>query len=76
LDRLDQNRAAREEALNNLESYIYHSRDIVEDAVFQQVSSDEELKAFRKKVEATTEWLYASESATLEDFRSKLAELK
>lgn len=76
MDRLDQSRAAREEALNGLEAYIYRSRDIVEEPIFLQVSSEDEIESFKQKVEAATEWLYASESATVDEFRSKLAELK
>jgi len=61
--------------LNTLESYIYRSRDFLEDAVFQKVSSDEERTSFKDKIEAVSEWLFSSDSAPLEDFRSKLLEL-
>lgn len=75
MDKLDQTRAAREEALNSLEAYIYSSRDFLEDAVFQKVSSVDERTLFQEKLEATSEWLFSSDSATLEDFKSKLTEL-
>ena len=75
MDRLDLNRAAREEALNSLEAYIYRSRDFLEDSLFQIVSSVEERNLFKEKLESTQEWLYSSDSATIQDFRLKLAEL-
>ena len=75
MDKLDQTRAACEEALNSLEAYIYRSRDFLEDTVFQKVSSVDERTSFKEKLEAASEWLYSSDSATLEDFKSKLAEL-
>lgn len=75
MDKLDQNRAAREEALNSLEAYIYRSRDFLEDNIFQRVSSVDERNSFKEKLESVSEWLFSSDSATLEDFRSKLVEL-
>src|SRR5437762_6328375 len=75
MDKLDQTRAAREEALNSLEAYIYRSRDFLEDPIFRTVSSDDERISFTEKLEAATEWLFSSDSASLEDFKSKLAEL-
>jgi hypoxia up-regulated 1 len=75
LDKLDQNRAAREEALNTLEAYIYKSRDFLEDSVFQKVSSEDERTSLKGKIEAASEWLFSSDSATFEDFKSRLAEL-
>ena len=75
MDQLDHTRAAREEALNSLEAYIYGSRDFLDDDIFQKVSSDEERNLFKEKLSAASEWLFASDSSTLEDFESKLAEL-
>jgi hypoxia up-regulated 1 len=75
LDQLDRDRAAREEALNSLEAYIYRSRDFLEDELFEKVSSDGERKSFKEKLEAASEWLFSSESVTYEDFKSKLTEL-
>jgi len=75
MDKLDRDRAAREEALNSLEAYIYRSRDFLEDELFGKVSSDEERKLLKEKLEAASEWLFSSESAAYEDFKAKLAEL-
>jgi hypoxia up-regulated 1 len=75
MDRVDFNRAAREEALNSLEAYIYRARDFLEDDVFQKVSSVEERNLFEEKLASASEWLFTSDSATLEDFKFKLAEL-
>jgi hypoxia up-regulated 1 len=75
MDKLDRDRVAREEALNSLEAYIYRSRDFLEDVIFEKVSSADERKLFKERLEAASEWLYSSDSATLKDFKSKLAEL-
>lgn len=75
MDQLDQTRAAREEALNSLEAYIYRSRDFLDDELFQKVSSEDERTSFQEKLSAASEWLFSSDSSTLEDFKSKLAEL-
>jgi len=75
MDRVDFNRAAREEALNSLEAYIYRARDFLEDDIFQKVSSVDERNLFEEKLVSTSEWLFSSDSAILEDFRLKLAEL-
>jgi hypoxia up-regulated 1 len=75
LDKLDLDRTAREEALNTLEAYIYRSRDFLEDDLFGKVSSDAERKSLKEKIEAASEWLFSSDSATYEDFKSQLAEL-
>ena len=75
MDQLDHTRAAREEALNTLEAYIYRSRDFLGDELFQKVSSEDEQKSFQEKLSAASEWLFSSDSSTLEDFKSKLAEL-
>jgi len=75
MDQLDLTRAAREEALNTLEAYIYRSRDFLDDELFQKVSSEDERKSFQEKLSAASEWLFLSDSSTLEDFKSKLTEL-
>ena len=75
MDQLDQTRAAREEALNSLEAYIYRSRDFLDDELVQKVSSEDERSSFKEKLSTASEWLFSSDSSTLEDFKSKLAEL-
>ena len=75
MDRFDKIRVAREEALNSLEAYIYRSRDFLEDEIFLKVSSVDEQESFKKGLEAVSIWLSSSDSATVEDFVSKLSEL-
>lgn len=75
MDSLDKIRVAREEALNSLEAYIYRSRDFLEDEIFLKVSSVDEQKSFKMGLEAVSVWLSSSDSATVEDFISKLSEL-
>jgi len=75
MDKLDRDRAAREEAHNALEAYIYRARDFLEDDIFRRVASVDERNLFKLKIEEISEWLFSSESATLEEFRQKLAEL-
>ena len=75
MDKLDRDRAAREEAHNALEAYIYRAGDFLEDDIFRRVASLKERNSFKMKIEEISEWLFSSESATLEEFRQKLAEL-
>jgi len=76
MDKQDQTRAAREEAFNSLEAYLYRSRDLLEDELFLKVSTGAERSIFKEKLDATSEWLFSSESATLEELKAKLNNLK
>ena len=75
MDKLDRDRAAREEAHNALEAYVYRARDFFEDDLFRRVASVEERNIFKMKIEEISDWLFSSETATVEIFREKLAEL-
>jgi hypoxia up-regulated 1 len=75
MDKLDRDRAAREEAHNTLEAYVYRARDFLSDDLFRRVSSTQEHNSFKAKLEEISEWLFSSEHASLELFRAKLAEL-
>jgi len=60
MDRRDKERMEREEAKNNLESYMYESKDklsTAEEAV-ATVTTEEQLEAIRTQIEETDEWLY------------------
>lgn len=75
MDKLDRDRAAREEAHNTLEAYVYRARDFLSDDVFRRVASTQEHDSFKAKLEEISEWLFSSEHASLEQFRAKLSEL-
>jgi hypoxia up-regulated 1 len=75
MDKLDRDRAAREEAHNTLEAYVYRARDFLSDDLFRRVASTQEHNSFKAKLEEISEWLFSSEHATLEEFRVKLSEL-
>ncbi|EPQ27490.1 uncharacterized protein PFL1_05028 [Pseudozyma flocculosa PF-1] len=50
-------KAAREEARNGIESYIYRVRDMLYDPVFETVSKASEREAIQAKAEELSEWL-------------------
>jgi len=73
----DKNRKAREEALNVLEGYTYHVRDILEDESFIAVSTTAQRAEIEQKRGAASNWLYDEGSdAKTADFKAKLKELE
>lgn len=76
-DASDRDRVLREEALNELESFIYRSRDWFEDADFAKVLKADKLALLKERIEAASEWLYGDgPQAKTADFRAKLKSLK
>ncbi|KAN0065611.1 lumenal Hsp70 protein [Thecaphora frezii] len=72
-------KAAREEARNGIESYLYRVRDMLYDPVFEKVSKASERDAISAKVEELSEWLgdegERAETATLKLKRASLEKL-
>ena len=58
-DASDRSRVLREETLNNLESYTYKIRDILEDDGFISVSTSAQRKEIEQKSSEASTWLYA-----------------
>ncbi|KAG7294529.1 hypothetical protein NEMBOFW57_004604 [Staphylotrichum longicolle] len=76
-DASDRGRRQREEALNQLESYTYKVRDIIEKEDFITHSTAEERAALEKKNSETSEWLYDDGAdATKDAFKAKLKALQ
>lgn len=76
-DASDRNRFQREEALNELESFIYRTRDLVEDDEFIKAIKPEHLSILKELSEITGEWLNdAGEDAQTAEFKTRLKALK
>ncbi|KAF7593273.1 lumenal Hsp70 protein [Aspergillus hancockii] len=76
-DASDRDRALREEALNELESFIYRSRDLVDDEEFAKVIKPEQLTILQEKVATASEWLSDDgDDAKTSEFQEKLKSLK
>ncbi|GAB4841806.1 hypothetical protein Ancab_022541 [Ancistrocladus abbreviatus] len=78
LDKKDAERRQTAELKNNLEGYIYNTREKIESSdEVQKVSTSEEREAFIKKLEEVQEWLYMDgEDATASEFQEHLDMLK
>ena len=76
-DASDRDRVLREEALNELESFIYKSRDLVENEEFIKAVKEDQLTLLQEKVAKASDWLYEdSDNAKTADFQSKMKDLK
>lgn len=76
-DASDRDRNLREEALNELESFIYRSRDLVEDEEFVKNLKGDQVSVLKNLVSAASEWLYGDgENAKTAEFQQKLKSLK
>lgn len=76
-DSSDRDRILREEALNELESFMYRSRDLVEDEEFVKTVKADQLNVLKDLVSAASEWLYGDgEDAKTTEFQSRLKSLK
>lgn len=76
-DASDRDRILREESLNELESFIYRSRDLVEDEEFVKSIKLDQLSALKEKVADASDWLYGDgSSAKTAEFQSRLKALK
>ncbi|KAJ3019019.1 UNVERIFIED_CONTAM: Hypoxia up-regulated protein 1 [Siphonaria sp. JEL0065] len=77
MDEEDAGRRAREEAMNNLEAYIYSSQEFLESEKILLVSTEEQREALSVQVEIAAVWLddVGFEAPTTE-LKEKLAEVK
>lgn len=76
-DTSDRDRVLREEALNELESFIYKSRDLIENEEFIKAVKEDQLTLLQEKVATASDWLYEdSDNAKTADFQSKMKDLK
>ncbi|KAJ5158084.1 uncharacterized protein N7500_007735 [Penicillium coprophilum] len=76
-DNSDRERILREEALNELESFIYRSRDLADNEEFIKAVKPDQLAILSERVSQASDWLYEeSDNAKTADFQSKLKDLK
>ncbi|KAK9853759.1 hypothetical protein MYU51_005203 [Penicillium brevicompactum] len=76
-DTSDRERILREESLNELESFIYRSRDLTDNEEFAKAVKPDQLTALTERVSKASDWLYEeSDNAKTADFQSQLKSLK
>ncbi|KAJ6137140.1 hypothetical protein N7471_003626 [Penicillium samsonianum] len=76
-DNSDRDRILREEALNELESFIYRSRDLAENEEFIKAVKPDQLIVLSERVSKASDWLYEEgDNAKTADFQTKLKDLK
>ncbi|KAL4917796.1 Hsp70 protein-domain-containing protein [Aspergillus aurantiobrunneus] len=76
-DASDRERLLREEALNELESFIYRSRDLAENEEFVKVLEADKLATLIERASAASDWIYGDgEDAKTPEFKEKLKSLK
>ncbi|KAJ5091170.1 hypothetical protein NUU61_006040 [Penicillium alfredii] len=76
-DASDRERILREEALNELESFIYRSRDLSDNEDFVKAIKPDQHAILAEKAAKASDWLYEeSDNAKTPDFKAKLKELK
>lgn len=77
MDETDHRRRAREEARNNLESFVYNVQDLLSDQIVIKVSTEKQRKELTVKSTETSEWLYEEgEEAPIESLRMRLDSLR
>ncbi|KAK3899636.1 putative heat shock protein family 70 protein [Staphylotrichum tortipilum] len=73
----DRARRLREEALNQLESFTYKARDLLDSADFARHSTAAERTTLEQKTSDASEWLYGDGAeASKEDLKARLKELQ
>jgi hypoxia up-regulated 1 len=76
-DTSDNDRILREEALNELESFIYRSRDLADNEEFVKAVKADQLTLLSERASKASDWLYEeSDNAKTAEFQSKLKDLK
>ncbi|WCJ27164.1 Heat shock 70 kDa protein 17 [Euphorbia peplus] len=77
LDKKDAERRRTAELKNNLESYIYSTKEKLQTEEFDKISSEDESKSFIEKLDEVQEWLYLDgEEANAKEFQDRLDSLK
>ncbi|CAA0837077.1 Heat shock 70 kDa protein 17 [Striga hermonthica] len=77
LDKKDAERRRTAELKNNLEGYIYSTKDKLETDEFEKISTDQERQSFIEKLNEVQDWLYTDgEDASATDFQERLDMLK
>ncbi|KAL4880201.1 Hsp70 protein-domain-containing protein [Aspergillus karnatakaensis] len=76
-DASDRDRILREEALNELESFIYRSRDLTEDEDFVKTLKADDLATLVERVSTASDWIYEDGAdAKTSELKERLRALK
>ncbi|KAL0327953.1 UNVERIFIED_CONTAM: Heat shock protein 17 [Sesamum calycinum] len=77
LDKKDAERRRTAELKNNLEGYIYSTKDKLGSEEFEKVSSEQQRQSFMEKLNEVEDWLYTDgEDASATEFQERLDMLK
>ncbi|KAL0289332.1 UNVERIFIED_CONTAM: Heat shock protein 17 [Sesamum angustifolium] len=77
LDKKDAERRRTAELKNNLEGYIYSTKDKLGSEEFENVSSEQQRQSFMEKLNEVEDWLYTDgEDASATEFQERLDMLK
>ncbi|CAI0374512.1 unnamed protein product [Linum tenue] len=78
LNKKDAERRRTAESKNNLEGYIYSTKEKLEtDEEFEKISTSEERQSFVEKLDEVQDWLYTDgEDATASEFEKRMDSLK
>ncbi|RHZ78735.1 hypothetical protein Glove_156g20 [Diversispora epigaea] len=77
MDNSDRQRRSREEARNNLESFVYRIQDLLYDSDIIKVTTEKQRNELSLKASETSDWLYdEGEEASTDAFRMRLRTLK
>ncbi|CAH9072916.1 unnamed protein product [Cuscuta epithymum] len=77
LDRKDAERRRTAELKNNLEGYIYNTREKIESEEFEKIATEQERKLYIERLDEVQEWLYTDgEDALATEFEKHLDTLK
>nr|CAG8439267.1 9970_t:CDS:10 [Entrophospora candida] len=77
MERIDNERHARERAMNYLESYVYKYQDFLDEPIVIQVTTVEQRSELSKKLSETSDWLYGEgENAPTDEFHLRLDTLR
>ncbi|XP_041471131.1 hypoxia up-regulated protein 1-like [Lytechinus variegatus] len=77
LQRKEEERVEREQALNSLESFIFDAQDRLYNEDYEKCSTEEKREDIRSKLSEASDWLYDQEPDTpIQAYKDKLKDLK
>ena len=77
INKVETNRIRREKALNDLESFIYNNKEVINEQRFVDASTNVERESIQTNFDSNLEWLEEEgSSATLKDLEKRLRDIK
>ncbi|KAI9009821.1 Hsp70 protein-domain-containing protein [Gaertneriomyces semiglobifer] len=77
LDRADSDRRAKEEARNELEAFVYRTKEFLYDDVLELVSTDAERATLKEHLDDASDWIYdGADQASTSVLKERLQKLK